>query len=274
MWQPALFAVILSSISGSLYAVDGVTPIDQDRAMAGNITPGDAPDFPVTISQSGSYRLMGNLTVSGMNTTAIQITADSVTLDLNGFSIIGPVVCASRPTACPAPGKGIGVQAVGDQILGPQGVRVLNGSVHGMGLMGIWMTGDGTSVERVNAYNNAGGGISVAGSVVESAANHNGSFGMIALKARDCTVVENAGDGILLDAGGVAAGNVSSLNGGYGIWAQFGTATGNTTFLNKSFGISAFCPSNIVGNTVVTAEHAGIETKGADCVLANNAIRP
>ena len=42
-------------------AVDGVTLIDQNKALAGSVTPGDTPGFPVTISQPGSYRLSGNL---------------------------------------------------------------------------------------------------------------------------------------------------------------------------------------------------------------------
>ena len=228
----------------------------------------------MTISQSGSYRLSENLTVPDVDTTAIQITADFVTLDLNGFSIIGPVVCTSRPTTCPSPGKGIGVQTGGDQALGPRGVKVLNGSVRGMGLIGIRMTGDGSYVERVTADSNAGGGMSVAGAVIASAATQNGSFGIIGATVRDCTALQNVGDGILLDSGGVAAGNVSSFNGGYGVAVPFGTATGNTLFLNQSFGISAFCPSSIVGNTIVASEAATIETNRPGCVLANNATRP
>src|SRR5882672_6643872 len=102
---------ILAAISSSLYAVDGVILIDQNRALAGNITPGDAPGFPVTISQSGSYRLSGNITVPDANTTAIQITAAYVTLDLNGFSIIGPTVCTPGPTTCAPVGQGNGIQA-------------------------------------------------------------------------------------------------------------------------------------------------------------------
>jgi len=109
--------LIMSALLGSVpaFAIDGVVLIDQNHALAGNITPGDAPGFPVTISQSGSYRLAGNLTVPDLNTTAIQITADFVTLDLNGFSIIGPAVCTSNPSKCPPPGTGIGVQAGGPE---------------------------------------------------------------------------------------------------------------------------------------------------------------
>ena len=43
----------------------------------------------MTISQPGSYKLSGNLTVPP-GTSGIQITADGVWLDLNGFSITGP----------------------------------------------------------------------------------------------------------------------------------------------------------------------------------------
>jgi hypothetical protein len=273
-WQRIVWSCIVAAVPGSLYAAE-VVEINQNSAMAGNVTPGDEPGFPVTISEPGSYRLTGNLTIQDFDTTAIQITADSVTLDLNGFSIIGPADCTIRSATCPSHGTGIGVQAGGLQIAGPRGVRIRNGSVLGMGLEGILMTGDGSFVEKVTVRNNAGGGMSVAGAVLESAAIQNGSFGIIALIVRDSTSIKNLGDGIILDgSGGVATGNVSSFNGGYGISAPFGTAAGNTMFLNTSFGISALCPASIVGNTIVATGADTIETMGAGCVLANNATRP
>ncbi len=70
----------------------GVVLINQQRAMAGNITPGDAPGFPIRISVPGSYQLSGNLKVTGtgpVSTPAFEITTDDVTLDLNGFVISG-----------------------------------------------------------------------------------------------------------------------------------------------------------------------------------------
>src|SRR5436190_10630805 len=102
-------AVLLAGLSCNMYAVDGIVLIDQNRALAGGVTPGDAPGFPVTISLAGSYRLSGNLTVPDANTTAINITADNVTIDLNGFSIIGPVVCTpigTPVTSCSPSGSG------------------------------------------------------------------------------------------------------------------------------------------------------------------------
>lgn len=263
-------------LAGRSCPADDVVYIDQNRAADGGLTPGDLAGFPVTISQSGSYRLTGNLTVPDLNTTAIQITADFVTLDLNGFSIVGPAVCTTgTATTCPTPGTGIGVHAGDVPAHAPRGIRIRNGAVRGMGLMGILLNGSGSFVERVTVDSNAGGGMSVAGTVIESAATQNGSFGIIATTIRDSTALQNVGDGIILAANaGVATGNVSSFNGGHGIALQLGTATTNTFFLNQQGGISALCPSSIVGNTVVTNGPAGIETSGEGCALANNGTRP
>ena len=62
--------------------------IDQNKALAGNVTPGDMPGFPITLSVPGSYKLTGNLVVPG-GLNGIEITSDNVTLDLNGFRIAG-----------------------------------------------------------------------------------------------------------------------------------------------------------------------------------------
>ena len=55
--------LLLTSLATSVSAVDGVVLLDQNRAWAGSATPGDTPGFPITLSQPGSYRLSGNLTV-------------------------------------------------------------------------------------------------------------------------------------------------------------------------------------------------------------------
>ena len=55
---PLTAALLLASAA---LAVDGVIEINQARAAAGNVTPGDGPGFPVVISASGSYRLTSNL---------------------------------------------------------------------------------------------------------------------------------------------------------------------------------------------------------------------
>jgi len=77
-WKLLAFLVAASIPA---FAVDGVVLINQSTVTA-------AGGFPYTISQPGSYKLSGNLTVpAGVN--GIQIAASNVVLDLNGFSITG-----------------------------------------------------------------------------------------------------------------------------------------------------------------------------------------
>ena len=94
--RPLMLALLLTALSGSVFAVDGVILIDQNRALAGSVTPGDFPGFPISITQPGSYRLSGNLTVAANVINGIEISANNVTLDLNGFHISGPApTCAT-----------------------------------------------------------------------------------------------------------------------------------------------------------------------------------
>jgi hypothetical protein len=123
MHQKLIVAAVLAASTltvqaqskGSVATIAGAIAIDQARAEAGGVTHGDAPGFPITLSQPGVYRLTGNLHVADANTHAIEITADRVTLDLNGYSITGPVSCGgSNPAALictPASGTGTGVSA-------------------------------------------------------------------------------------------------------------------------------------------------------------------
>jgi len=269
---------IFIAISSSLYAVDGVVLINQSGALAGGITPGDTPGFPGTISQSGSYRLASNLTLTASDATAIEITAPNVTIDLNGFSIIGPGVCninAQGIAICPPPGQGVGVQGGTDQIVGTRSVTVRNGSVRGFSLNGIQLTGNGSSVERVAADGNFKAGFDVNGSVTNSSATGNGFDGIRALVVRDSTSVRNRRFGILIrSAGGAATGNISSFNGVEGISAANSRVIDNTVFSNLDTGILATCPSNVADNTVVDNGSNSIELVGSGCVVVNNATRP
>jgi hypothetical protein len=202
-----------------------------------------------------------------------------VTLDLNGFGIIGPVVCTTSSTdaaTCPPATDGIGIRAAnatGEG--GPAGVKVFNGTVRGMGGSGIFITGLGSSVEKVTADGNGGFGMIVAGRVIHSSGNGNGQSVIFATTVSDSNANNNHLDGITLDAaGGVSIGNVASFNGHNGILAPNGTVTGNTVVRNVSFGISATCPSSIVANTVVGNTAGSIDTSRDGCVVVNNATRP
>jgi hypothetical protein len=222
---------LAAAIPNVTLAVDGVVLISQSSALAGNVTPGDAPGFPVTISVSGSYRLSSNLTVPDANTDAIDITASHVTIDLNGFSIIGPTVCSGSPIICSPTGNGIGIN--GNDIL--TDTTVLNGDIHGMGFVGIILGLLGGRVENVHVSSNGVHGIQVSeGSKVSS-----------------CIATANGQRGISADSGSVISGNTAYANGGSGIVAH--------------------CPDLVEGNSAQLNAGGNITTFGSGCVLANNA---
>jgi hypothetical protein len=136
------------------------TAINQSSALAGGVTSGDGPGFPVTINAPCRYVLTSNLTV-GPNVSGVRINADGVTLDLNGFTIIGP-----------GPGSGHGVTSTGCCL----NITVRNGYITGFGSgSGVMLAGAGHRVESIRAFGNGASGISIGDSctVIDSTANGN-----------------------------------------------------------------------------------------------------
>jgi len=242
-----LFAGLVFS-SNAVFAA--VVMIDQRTALAGKVTAGDAAGFPVTISESGSYRLNSNLVVTSPATTVIEITANDVTLDLAGFSIIGPNTCSGTPVSCSLMGSGIGIKAVSDTAASPENVRVMNGTVRGMGGHGIRMMGNGTAVEKVQSVSNGGPGIVVGnGSIIDSVAMFNGSgAAVVGLIVRGTTAMNNV-VGIHVRPGGVG--------------------TGNSAVSNAATGMTGQCPAVIVGNTTFN-NGTNLQINGV-CAVADHA---
>jgi hypothetical protein len=248
-------STLFAGLSGSLYAVDGVVLIDQNRALAGGVTPGDTPGFPVTISQSGSYRLAGNLTVPDANTHGILVMADNVLIDLNGFSILGPTVCPfggvttaggseTTVTACSPTGTGVGIKAgdlltassAGPVANGRVGVRVTNGTVTGMGSHGV-ILGPSGRVDIVTAKSNGGHGVvSGRGSIVQNNIGiANGMFGFYignASVVQGNTATLNMGNGYEMGSG-LLFNSVAGGNGAFGI-VQFGDSLPHVFSNNSS----------------------------------------
>jgi hypothetical protein len=237
--------VLLNAVSMPTWAVDGVILIDQNKAMAGNVTPGDTPGFPVTISLPGSYRLGGNLTTPDANTTAIQIGANNVTFDLNGFTISGPGVT----------GTGIGVEAYTQcGFPGCSGITVTNGTIQGMGGGAIY-AGENALIERIRATGNFSGGF--FHTIIQ--VNPNSTV-------THCVVSNNQGSGFMevIGAGGgsTVTNNVVNSNvagGPCAICVINATVSGNTVWNNQGTdltfpsvtGINSLGRSTISGNTVI-----------------------
>jgi hypothetical protein len=265
-------AVGVVMLAGTASAVDGVLEINQACAVNTGCFAGDAAGFPVEISQAGSYRLTGNLNVSSANVTAIEITARDITLDMNGFAIIGP-----------ASGSGTGNGIHGDISPSTANVTVTNGVVRGMGNDGINLRGAGARVEGVQAISNANDGIAVGitGTVTACSATLNGDIG---IRASNNSVVtgntarfngsESAfGSGISAGNGSTVLGNSSSSNQGEGIVAGPGcTVTNNAVVENTEDGIrcsNGAC--SVVGNTAFGNDLYGLNL-AADTGYTNNVI--
>jgi hypothetical protein len=186
-FKAALLAFAIGASFGNAQAQtakgDGVITIDQAKALAGGVAPGDAAGFPVTLSQPGSYKLTGNLTVPDADTTAIEIVGASVTLDLNGFSIIGPSVCnnAGQYTQCSPTGTGAGVLITSPASYSRLGVAVFNGTIRGMGKIGIESASQvgGARFEQLQIVGNGLQGVLLHGSVLRnSVVTKNGGTGV------------------------------------------------------------------------------------------------
>ncbi len=204
--------VAMASVPASLYAVDGQVVINQSTLNAAGGT--------YTITQPGSYKLSGNLTAKDQNTNVIVIAADHVTIDLNGFAILGTADCSGGLNPCAGSGAGAGIRTA----LGPPrfNITIRNGTIQGMGATGIDLYGDSYLVEQMRIRSNGLGGILIIAS--------NDDGGSI---VQYNTVERNGGNGtngIFLSRGSVHH-NTVSVN-----WTgiNIGGGTVSDNFINRN----------------------------------------
>jgi hypothetical protein len=261
MTRIPLLCCFLILVTTAAFATDGVIEINQAKALAGGVTTGDTAGFPASINTSGSYRLTSNLDVRAISGAAnliiLSISADDVTIDFNGFAIIGPVVCSGTPTNCV--GASIGGRGV---VITGSRMALKNGTVQGAGSYGI-VAGASTTISNMQVESNGNVGV----------------FGADQLIVENSTVSLNGSNGIYTTGVGsnfaVIRNNVVSGNAGNGIFVG-GSAVvqNNTVGGNSSVGIYAFGPSSIVGNTIIANGSYGISNTGggghALNVLASN----
>lgn len=245
-WSLILLFSSLVAFAPPAAAVDGVVLIHQATSVNG--LPGcPHAGFPILICRSGSYRLAGNLNVAAVNTDAIDITADNVTLDLNGFTISGPSVCNGPPVQCTNVGTGKGILS---QF---RGTTVRNGTARGFGtgvLLGSAAVADSVRAESNSDVNSAG--ISVGdGLVIHCTANLNagsGIFGGTVTSFNSATA--NGAFGIF--GGATVSNNTVSFNGLDGIHDAF-TMLFNTSWSNVGSGITTgFVDAGYLGNVVLS----------------------
>jgi len=256
-------------------AEDGVIEINHARALAGGVTPLDAPGYPVSLSSNGSYRLTSNLTQPDVNTNVIEVNAAGVTIDLGGFMILGPVGCSPVPVVCtPAGGSG---RAVLSLSFGQTTVR--NGTIFGtaQGLLlgescrveGVKLThvsasplscsGGDATVRGVSVTRSGGSAIVVAGGLVENS-----------------TARANGATGIQLNGSGTIRGCLAEGNGGSGIGMTGSSGTAavvadSTASGNGIDGIAVLGGSTVTGSVAIANAQDGIQTGPGSTVTGSNA---
>jgi hypothetical protein len=203
----------------SAFAVDGVTLINQSTVMA-------AGGFPYFILQAGSYRLSGNLLVPA-GASGINIIADNVMLDLNGFTIKGPGAATSIYAVGVYSGKNVTIKngtttgfPVGVQVGAHAVVTDVQANANGTGFAGF---GTGLVIVGCAANLNTGDGFEVtSATILNSVANANGGSGF---KVGSSTLIQNVANnnvgygfetsGATIDQAGSIFGSNMSYNNGH-----------------------------------------------------------
>lgn len=224
----------------TLDQVEPRTPINATN------TPGDA-DSLFKITQPGSYYLTANITgVAARH--GVEIAASGVTLDLNGFNLVG--VAGS-------------LDGVSVTLLNALNVCVRNGSVRSWGGSGINLLDAATSATNVAdivATQNAASGIRM------------GFSGTITR----CTCYNNTGPGIAGAAGTVITNCAANTNGSHGITTASGCVIANCTVRsNSADGINVFNQCLVLNNNCSlngngAADGASIHVLGADNRIEGN----
>jgi len=272
--------------AASMKSLDQIyAKLDPRIAVGTNTTPGDASDIYI-INQSGSYYLTTNV-VTGTNFggNGIEIRANNVTLDLNGFSVL-------RTTTNDTTTFGAG----GIYIPNVQtNVTVRNGNLNGWadGVYSLNAYTAGLVFEKLNVANSAGSGaagVNIIGSVVIRDCTASGNNYGIAINGNvspsgslvtGCTADHN-NVGIDCSGGGTIADSTANNNSSFGIFVtfnQFGYSSSDgylvtkCTANNNAYGIYVQGARNRVeDNHVVKNSIYGITVDVGSGSYTNNIV--
>lgn len=261
-WMGAVCAGPITPPPGPVASTPGPEP---RIAVNATNTPGDF-DSIYKITQAGSYYLDGNVQgTSGFH--GIQITASNVTLDLNGFALLG--VTGSLDGVNIATSRGVNIV-------------VKNGAIRSWGDCGIEMEYNAGNpprgrVERIMADKNARTGIVTEFwcEVVDCVASENGVDGFAGGGTtiyKGCSARNNGADGFSTQVGATVTDCVSNSNTGTGFALALHSVIENCTADSNGVGITAQ-GSVIRGCIASNSDGHGIDTFEGCTVVDSNAYR-
>jgi parallel beta-helix repeat protein len=202
-------------------------------------------DLPLTISEPGSYYLLGSVHTTG---GGITVTASNVSIDLMGHTLAG--------------GTGDGID--GADVLGTiRNLSVVNGTITGWDGYGVNL-GPGSLVRdlRVSGTGEVGISVGAFSIVVDSVAESNDRQGILADTGsiiRGCLAGENDLHGIGGSTDVLVVDSVADNNGGYGIGvASNSEVRGSVAVNNKGIGISVGAQSAVIDCSAVSNQSYGI----------------
>lgn len=245
-------------------AVFGLALLGGATARAGDaIRPIDACGT-LTAEDRSSFILVRNIFVAAQDCLVIQ--SSGITVDLNGFNVLGN-------------GTGVGIFAS----VPVEGVTIRNGGVKGFAV-GISLGGTGNVVENVHVTDNTDTGMFLgASSLVDRVvAQGNRNHGIVmgtAATIRNSTMRANGSNpssvGLSVGSGSTVTGNTIWASIGTGLFASLGsTVIGNTVFdSNPGAGMSVICPGNVQNNTVTGNTIGNVFLNGVGCLAVNNVVQ-
>ncbi len=223
------------------------TPGPEPRiAINATNTPGDA-DSMFKITQPGSYYLTGN--IQGVaDKHGIEIVASGVTVDLNGFELLG------------AGGVGF-FDGVSATIFPLTNIAVVNGSVRDWGDEGVDLASNSPVNCRVEG-------------VLASENNEHGIFVGVGSTVTNCSASDNGDTGIRATAGCTVSNCAAFRNTDVGILATGGSTISNcAVYLNLGIGISIISSpsgSTVADCTVRLNTFSGIVCSDSCAIRDNN----
>lgn len=247
-------------------------------------TPGDATST-FRIVQPGSYYLTGNV-AGESGKVGIRVTANDVTIDLNGFTLTGvtgsidgiALISGSvrnttirNGTVAAWGGSGINFNGSTNPAGLIEGVTARNNTLDGINC------GEGARVVNCSASNNGRAGFDVSNEAIfdHCVATENGTVGFSSTFGgafSECLARANTGDGFGLGAGyAVVSACTSSLNGGAGFTTSRGTLHACDASFNTGVGFS-FSSGAVAQECTANANSAGGFAVFGTATLRNNSV--